>query len=235
MAGGPILCTLPALKENGKEETHEEVPRAEPKRLRRIFSRLFKKKRVREQEKGHSMQRRNPEHFRESLQEEKEATHDESFVQAGHPVTNRFRRLQPELEMEAEAAPRVSPRSEWIHINVRCKIHTAEALWATGRLSIPPSATYKECIAETCKALRKHSVVENFPCRFLVNGMRVDWHTGLDTARALPREVHEDNFQGCLLSYSRYIQRVVEEHGHVIFEPVSMELILSGMELPSTS
>ncbi|KAL8652804.1 MAG: hypothetical protein Q9210_002478 [Variospora velana] len=234
MAGGPVRFALQPLKDDGKEETYEEVPRTERKGLRQMLSRLFKKERVQEQERGFSVQRRNPEQYEKALQEAKEATHDQSSVQTGRPIPNSFRRLQPELETEAEPTPSVSTPDERIHISLRCKVPTAPAVWAWARLSISPSTTYDECLAAAGKALRRHHLRLQFPAQLVAHGMIVDWHTGFDMARALPREIFSDNFQGSLLIYSRYVQRVMRERGHVVFEPVTMELILCGLEVPTS-
>ncbi|KAI4139816.1 MAG: hypothetical protein LQ341_004072 [Variospora aurantia] len=234
MAGGPVRFALPPLKDDGKEETHEEVPRTEWKRFRQMLSRLFKKERVQEQERGFSVQRRNPEQYRKALQAAKEAMHDQRSVQTGGPIPNSFRRLQPELETEAEPTPSVSTPNEKIHISLRCKVSTAPAVWAWAWFSISPSTTYDECLAAAGKALRRHHLRLQFPAQPVAHGMIVDWHTGFDMAPALPREILGNNFQESLLIYSRYVQRVMRERWDVVFEPVTMELILCGLGLPTT-
>lgn len=234
MAGGPVRFALPPLKDDGKEETHEEVPRTEWKRFRQMLSRLFKKERVQEQERGFSVQRRNPEQYRKALQAAKEAMHDQRSVQTGGPIPNSFRRLQPELETEAEPTPSVSTPNEKIHISLRCKVSTAPAVWAWAWFSISPSTTYDECLAAAGKALRRHHLRLQFPAQPVAHGMIVDWHTGFDMAPALPREILGNNFQESLLIYSRYVQRVMRERWDVVFEPVTMELILCGLGLPTS-
>ncbi|KAI4127904.1 MAG: hypothetical protein LQ338_002989 [Usnochroma carphineum] len=226
MGGGLVLARLPEWKEGEKEDTLDAIPGDAKRKTRnwRILD-IFRKKKGEVQETGFSVQRKKPAQGR--MPPQKDSEHDgapsqNSAVQnsAGQ---NSVLKQDSRPRQERGRAIQASPARNWVPVVVKAKILQNRSRHALACFSVPPTATYREFICESFKVLRRQSHdPSRFPTRILVDHMVADWHKSRWSQRWLPGRLDENNFQGCLLRYSRCMDD----------EPVEIELMFSGMALP---
>lgn len=132
------------------------------------------------------------------------------------------RGLNSILTHEDHSSARTLARREWILVAVRTKILGDRTRYSTAYINMPLNATYGEFITESQKALRRQSPFPKaaFPRKMLVQGLLADWpEDQLLPSELMPRELTEDNFQGCIMRYSRRVQP----------DALQVELILSAL------
>ncbi|KAI4143881.1 MAG: hypothetical protein L6R39_004399 [Caloplaca ligustica] len=201
---GLVLCTLPEWKEDVTEDTRAAKPKAADRETLKwaILRRLGWKKKGQGQERGFSVRRRDPAQNGRSLREKGSAE------ERGAVPTPDQGPGQDSVPGQRRVVPtQMIPARDWIPFVVKAKVLSDSTTYAVACLSAPPTAKYREFISESFKALRRQSQdPREFPTRILVNHMLADWHKSRWSRRFLPEKLDENNFQGCLLKYSRCME-----------------------------